>query len=141
MKREYIKIDGVTIRQPDEGLGYDFETTYTSDSTRVQSGVGHFSPMYTVESFSYEASYVAQQDVKTILQLVMGKASFTLHYFSPYYGCWRDDKFYVGKGSMSIGSLVDGEFVMAELKGTSKAVFESLSFNMIGINPIGGGSS
>jgi len=123
--QEYITIDGTVIRQPDSGLGYNFETTYTKDTTRVQSGKLHASAMFTVESFSYEAHGLTIEEMKTILQLIAKGKPFTLHYFSPYYGEWRDDKFYIGKGSLAIGSLKTGE-----------ELYESLSFNMIGVNPI-----
>lgn len=126
MAQNYITINGVKIKQPDEGLGYSFETTYTSDSTRVQSGAMHATPMFTVESFSYAASYLTIAEMHAILQKVAKGGNFTLHYFSPYYGQWRDDTFYVGKGSLEIGRLTeDGEY------------FDSLSFNMVGVNPIG----
>ena len=126
MAQNYITINGVKIKQPDEGLGYSFETTYTSDSTRVQSGAMHATPMFTVESFSYAASYLTIAEMQAILQKVAKGGNFTLHYFSPYYGQWRDDTFYVGKGSLEIGRLTeDGEY------------FDSLSFNVVGVNPIG----
>lgn len=123
--QDYIRMNNEKIRQPDEGLGFEFETTYTEDSTRVQSGVGHFTPMFTVESFSYEAAGVTIAEMKTILQIVAKGKYFTLHYFSPYYGAWRDDTFYVGKGSLAIGTLRADE-----------ELYDSLSFNMIGVNPI-----
>lgn len=126
MAQNYIKINGTKIKQPDEGLGYSFETTYTSDSTRVQSGAMHATPMFTVESFSYTASDLTIAEMQTILQMVAKGGNFTLHYFSPYYGQWRDDTFYVGKGSLEIGRLTDGG-----------EYFDSLSFNMVGVNPIG----
>ena len=125
MAQTYIKINNTQIGQPDEGLGYDFETTYSEDSTRVQSGVLHATPLFTVEAFSYSASYLTVAEMKTILQAVAKGATFTLHYFSPYYGTWRDDEFYVGKGSLAIGRLNE-----------SGEIYESLSFNMIGVNPI-----
>lgn len=123
--QDVYKINGTEIHQPDDGLGYDFETTYTTDSTRVQSGNGHFTPMFTVEAFSYEASFVTVDEMCFILQAVAKGQNFTLHYWSPYYGEWRTDTFYVGKGSLKIGALCeDGEF------------YDSLSFNMIGVNPL-----
>lgn len=125
MAQEKITINGVEIRQPDEGLGYDFETTYTEDSTRVQSGQLHITPLFTVEAFSYSATWLTADEMKTILRQVAKGSSFTLRYFSPYYGAWRSDNFYVGKGSLSIGRLI-----------TDEERFESLSFNMIGVNPI-----
>lgn len=123
--QDYIKINDTVIKQPDSGLGYNFETTYTSDSVRVQSGVLNATPMFTVEAFSYTASQLSVDEMKTILQLVAKGSPFTLHYFSAYYGEWRDDKFYVGKGSLAVGSWkADEEY------------YESLSFSMIGVDPI-----
>lgn len=125
MAQQYIKINNIKIKQPDEGLGYDFETTYTEDSTRVQSGAGHFTPMFTVEVLSYTASWLTLSEMKTILQEVAKGKNYTLHYFSPFYGAWRDGTFYTGKGSLTIGRLnEDGEH------------YDELSFSMIGVNPI-----
>ena len=119
------KINGIQIYQPDEGLQSSFETTYTSDSTRVQSGVMHATPLFTVEQFSYSATDVPIEDVKIILQQIIKGNPFTLHYYSPFYGRWRDDIFRVGKGQYSIGSLKADE-----------EKIETLSFNMTGDNPI-----
>lgn len=125
MAQEKIKINGAEIFQPDEGLGYDFETTYTEDTTRVQSGRLHSSPMFTVESLSYEASDIPLDEASKILQMVAKGKNFQLRYYSCYYGQWRTGAFYVGKGSMSIGTLKADEETL-----------ESLSFNMIGVDPI-----
>ena len=51
MAQDYLKINNVIIATPDEGLGYDFETTYSEDTGRVQNGVLHLTPLFTVESF------------------------------------------------------------------------------------------
>ena len=125
MAQEYIKLNGTIIRQPDEGLGYDFETTYTEDSTRMMNGKLYASAMFTVESFSYSATYLTQEEMSTILQIVALGKPFTLHYMSPYYGTWRDGSFYVGKGSLSVGRWNEAE-----------ERYDSLSFNMIGVDPI-----
>lgn len=123
--QEYIKLNDTVIKQPDEGLRYSFESTYSSDSARTQNGEGHFTPLFTAESFSYSASWLTKAEMTQILQIVAKGGNFMLHYYSPYYGEWRDAPFYVGKGSLSVGRLVeDGE------------LFESLSFNMVGVNPI-----
>lgn len=125
MEQQKILFNGIEIQQPDEGLGYDFETTYSEDTGRVQSGVLHLTPLFTVESFSYEATDLTIQSMKQILEIVAKGSPFTMYYFSPYYGIWRTDTFYVGRGSLSIGTLeVESER------------YESLSFNIIGINPI-----
>lgn len=125
MAQNKITINGIEIKQPDSGLGYDFETTYTEDSTRVQSGKLHITPLFTVEAFSFSASWLTVSEMRTILQQVAKGKPFVLHYFSPYYGVWRTDTFYVGKGSLSVGRLVE-----------DKEKFDKLSFNMIGVNPI-----
>lgn len=125
MAQEKITFNGTVIKQPDEGLKYSFETTYSEDSTRVQTGVLHTTPLFTVESYGYEATGLTIQEMKTILQIVAKGKHFKMHYFSPYYGTWRDDTFYVGKGSLTIGTLRQ-----------DKELFDSLSFNIVGVNPI-----
>ena len=54
MAQEYIKIrksasdNWLVLPQPDSGaLSYDFETTYTADSGRTQTGVAVVSPLFT----------------------------------------------------------------------------------------------
>lgn len=125
MAQDYIKMNGKNILQPDEGLSFDFETTYTEDTTRVMDGTLCGSAMFTVESFGYEATWVSAEEMKTILQIVANGRPFTLHYLSPYYGRWRDGRFYVGKGSLTVGRWNEGE-----------ERYEKLSFNMIGVDPI-----
>lgn len=125
MAQELIKINGVAIRQPDEGLGYDFETTYSSDTKRTQNGVLHATAMFTVEALSYTATNVTAAEMKQILGSIAGGKPFTLHYFSPSAGKWRDGRFYVGKGSLSIKRL-----------NASLERYDSLSFQMTGVDPI-----
>ncbi|MBO5831558.1 MAG: hypothetical protein J6R01_08135 [Alistipes sp.] len=124
-QQELIRMNGIAIRQPDEGLGYDFETTYTEDTKRSQSGSLHASAMFTVEAFSYEASFLTFAEATQILEIVAKGGTFTLRYPSLYYGRWRDGKFYVGKGSLKIGRI-----------NTDDETVDSLSFNMIGVEPI-----
>lgn len=124
MQEKYM-IDDVEIYQPDEGLQASFETTYSSDSGRVQSGVMHATPLFTVEQFGYVATDIPVKDATIIIQKIVKGLPFKLHYFSPYYGMWRDDMFRVGKGQYSIGNLEEG----AER-------YQSLSFNMTGENPL-----
>lgn len=131
MAQEYIKFRfstssaWETIKQPDEGLQYSFETTYTEDSKRLQSGVLNMKPMFTVQSFGYAASDLTKAQMKQILKFAASGKKFYMHYFSPTHGEWRDDVFYVGQGSLAIGRLKE-----------SGEAFDSLSFNIIGVNPI-----
>lgn len=131
MAQEFIKMRKVgssawvTIRQPDEDMGYSFETTYREDSARNYHGTMSETPLFTVESFSYAASDLTIAEMSTILQIVAKGGRFQMHYFSPYYGTWRDGLFYVGKGSLSIGQL-----------DKDNGLFSSLSFNIVGVDPI-----
>jgi len=123
--QEYIQFAGEMVKQPDAGLQYRFTTTYSADSVRVQSGEGHFTPLHTVETLIYSASYPTVEETKQILGIVAKGNSFSVHYFSPYYGEWRDADFYVKMGSLVIGQLSeDGKRI------------NKLSFTMQGVNPI-----
>ena len=123
-QKKYL-INGKEIWQPDRDLKYSFSTTFTEDSTRDMSGVGHFTPMFTVEQNSYSAKHVPVEEASKILKVIAGGNKFTLHYFSPYYGCWRSDQFYVGQGDISIGTLEEGGEKISQL-----------SFSMTGVNPV-----
>ena len=124
--QDLIRINGVDIFQPDEGLSYAFESTYTEDSTRLQTGTANFVPLFTVEQLNYTATDIPMEEATKILQMIAKGNDFTLHYYSVYYGGWRDGKFRVGKSnSISIGSLEDGNEKLS-----------SLSFNMTGDNPL-----
>ena len=125
MAQEYIKFNGITVKQPDQKMGYGFSTKFTDDSKRTQDGVQHTTPIYTVETLTYKASFLSVDEMKTILQIVARGTPFTLRYFSPYYGVWRSDRFCVQSGSLSIGRLNE-----------DKEKYDSLSFSMEGVNPI-----
>lgn len=130
MAQEYIMMGKTAdtmlrIRQPDTGLGYSFETTYTADSGRVQAGDNVVSPMFTVEQLSYSASDLTVNEMHRILQIVAKGSIFWLRYLSPYYGEWRTDEFQVGKGSLSIGRINE-----------ASERYDSLSFNMQGVHPL-----
>ena len=117
--------DDVNTVQPDEGLKYDFETTYTEDTVRVQSGVMYITPLFTVESYGYSRKDLTADEMKLKHQKIAKGRPFKVHYFSAYYGAWRDDYFYVGKGSLTVGSWKQND-----------EKFDSLSFNMVGVNPL-----
>lgn len=123
--QDKIRINDIEIFQPDEGLKSSFETTYSEDSTRLQTGEANFTPLFTVEQYSYSATDIPIADASVIIQQVMTGEAFKLHYFSVYYGKWRDAMFRVGQGQYSIGTLEEnGERL------------SSLSFNMTGESPI-----
>lgn len=131
--QEYIKMAKenepdsslVKIKQPDEGMGYDLETTYTEDTDRLQNGVLYLNPMFTVEAFSYKASNLTKAEMSQLLSYVGKGHKFKLHYFSPYHGAWRTDLFYVGKGNLLIGRLNE-----------DNEVFDEITIQLTGVNPL-----
>lgn len=124
MAQKKYKINNVEIWQPDTELSWDFETTYTPDSTRTQDGVGHYTEMFTTESFGYEASHVPVAEWTKISQMIVGK-KFDLFAWNPHFGRWKTMRCYVGKGSLKIGTL--------EENGEK---YSSISFNMVDIVPL-----
>lgn len=124
MAQERYKIDGVDIWQPDRDLAWDFETTYTADTTRTIQGNMIATPLFSVESYAYAASHVPVAECAKLLKLILAR-EFELYAFSPYEGAWGTRRCYVGKGSLSVGSLEDnGEYI------------SSVSFNMIPLAPL-----
>ena len=123
--QEMYKINGVVIFQPDSELGWNFETTYTPDSTRAQSGIGYFTEMFTTQSFAYQASHVPVEEWTKISQMIVGK-KFDLYAWNPHFGKWMTHRCYVGKGSLTIGSLEE-----------DRETYSKISFNMIDVKPLG----
>lgn len=125
MAQQRMMMNGMNVHQPDEGLKFNTETKYSEDSGRVQSGKAHITPLFTVEQYGYSATNVPQAEATKILQIICTGKPFKLHYFSMYYGTWRDAMFYVGKGDFDISSWKEGEESV-----------KSLSFNMTGVDPL-----
>lgn len=125
MAQQRIMMNDIVIHQPDEGLKFNTETKYSQDSGRVQNGKAHLTPLFTVEQYGYTATDVPQSKATEIIRIVCTGKPFKLHYFSMYYGEWRDGMFYVGKGDFDISSLKEGEEKV-----------KTLSFNMTGVDPI-----
>lgn len=119
-----IKINGRTIHQPDT-FKFSFATTSTEGTERLMSGVMCNEPMFTVESYAYEGSDISISEMSSLLQMIVNQRQVQLYYFSVYYGRWREAPFYVTQGSVDIGTLKEGE-----------EKYKSLSFNIIGVNPL-----
>lgn len=124
MAQQKILINNTEIWQPDEDLAWDYETTYTPDSNRAQNGVGHFTEMFTVQSFGYTASHVPIAEWTKISQMIVGR-KFDLYCFNPHFGRWMTHRCNVGKGSLKIKSLEEG-----------RERYSSISFNMTDIKPL-----
>jgi hypothetical protein len=123
MAQNRISINGYDEVQP-TAFDYSWETTSTEDSGRTMSGKMYDTPMFTVEAFevAYEDLTIAQ--CSTILKRIVKKPKspyINVHYFSPYYGAWRDGVFGVSQGSVKIQTL--------ERKGER---ISDLSFRIVG---------
>ena len=117
--------DGVEIAQPDKGLGFNYETTYTSDSGRIQNGNAIVAPMFTVKQYAYSRAHPTTAEVAVILGYIAGGAKFDMYAFNPITNSWGWDTYYVGQGNMSIGYL-----------SPNGGHYDSFSFNAVGVNPI-----
>ena len=89
------------------------------------SGVALVTPLFTVEAYSYKATDLTLQEMSQILQIIDRGKPFTVRYLSAHYGKWRTDKFYVGKGTLTVGSWE-----------ASEERYDELSFNLVGVNPL-----
>lgn len=125
MAQQKYLINGVEIWQPDQDLAWDYEKTYTQDSTRTEDGVGHFTKMFTIQSFAYQASHVPVAEWTKISQMIITEELFDLYTWSPHFGKWMTHRCYVGKGSLNIGTLEEGN-----------ESYSSISFNMVDNVPL-----
>lgn len=124
MAQQVIKINGRTIHQPDT-FKFSFATTSTEGTERLMSGVMCNEPMFTVESYAYEGSDISISEMSSLLQMIVNQRQVQLYYFSVYYGRWREAQFYVTQGSVDLGG-----------RRIIKKKYKSLSFNLIGVNPL-----
>ena len=124
MAQEKIKINGELIYQPDEELLWSYETTYTPDSTRTLCGEGHFTEMFTTESFAYAASHMPTDEWAKLSRMIVGK-KYDLYAYNPHFGKWMTMRCYTGEGSLKVKTLTEGG-----------ERFASVSFSMIDVMPL-----
>lgn len=123
--QDYIMINGIRIKQPDEdGYTAELATTSTDDSDRDMSLVMHNTPIGTVVGYNLKWTDLTPDEAAQILQQVMNKSSFTVHYMDIITGQWKDGEFYASNFNAPAGSLKTGE-----------ECWDELSFNIRGIHP------
>ena len=123
--QDYIKINGITIVQPDEdGYYVELSTTSTEDSDRDMSLVMHNTPIATVVSYSLKWTDIKATDAAQILSQIINKPSFSFHYFDILTASWRDGEFYATTFNSPCKTIEDGV-----------EAWDELSFNVIGVNP------
>lgn len=123
--QDYIMINGIKIKQPDEdGYSVSLATTSTEDSDRDMGLVMHNTPIGTVEGYDLKWTDLTLSEAAEILQQVVNKSSFTVHYLDILTGTWRDGEFYASNFNAPAKILLDG-----------KERWDELSFGIRGINP------
>jgi len=122
--QEYIMINGIKIKQPDEdGYVASLATTSTEDSDRDMNLTMHNTPIGTVEGYDLKWTDLSLTEAAEILQQVVNKSSFTVHYMDILTGTWKDGEFYASNFNAPAGILKNGE-----------ECWDELSFNIRGIN-------
>lgn len=124
--QEKIKINGIEIQQPTyDGYAAVLSTTSTDDSDRDMSLDMHNTPIGTVVGYNLKWEDISAEEVAKILQQVLNKSSFTVHYFDIVTATWKDGEFYASNFNAPSRSLEEG----AEK-------WDELSFNIIGVKPV-----
>lgn len=112
------------IRQP-TSVEFSYAVTSTADSGNNQYGVMKNVVMFTKEAYKITFERLKSDEVSEIMQRVLGRGSIEFYYYSPHYGRWRTDQFYVANLNGQIATVKEG-----------KEGSKSLSFQITGINPI-----
>ncbi len=119
-----FEFNGIAVKTPDT-FKPNFATTSTEDSDRTQDLVMHNTPMGTISSYSFEWRYIEPEEASKIINQIMNKNQYSLRYLSPNSGAWETDVFYTSNYNLGTLRTANGHFV-----------WESLSFNAVGINPV-----
>ena len=124
MNDKPFEFNGIPVETPNT-FQPNLATTSTEDSDRTQNLVMHNTPMGTIQSYSFEWQSIDPEEASKIIGQTLNRSSFSLRYYSPVTGRWETDLFYATNYKPGSLKTIDGV-----LK------WESLSFNVIGINPV-----
>lgn len=119
-----FEFNGIPVETPNT-FQPNLATTSTEDSDRTQDLVMHNTPMGTIQSYSFEWQSIDPEEASKIIGQTLNRSSFSLRHFSPVSGRWETALFYATNYKPGALKTIDGV-----LK------WESLSFNVIGINPV-----
>ena len=123
--QDCIKFNGIKVAQPDEdGYSAILATTSTEDSDRDMQLIMHNTPIGTVEGYDLKWRNLPPEDAALILQQVINRSSFTVHYYDILTAKWRDGEFYASNFNAPAKSLED-----------DNECWNELSFNIRGVNP------
>lgn len=119
-----FEFNEIPVKTPDV-FRPNMATTSTEDSDRTQDLVMHNTPMGTVESYSFEWRYIEPVEAAKIVRQIKNKGQYKLRYLRADTGTWETGYFYTSNYSFGTLRVANGEFV-----------WEKLSFNAVGINPV-----
>ena len=119
-----IEFNDIPVKTPDT-FQPSMATTSTEDSERTQDLVMHNTPMGTVESYAFEWRYIEPAEAARIIQQIKDRGQYKLRYMSADTGTWEVGYFYTSNYSFGTLTVANGKFV-----------WEKLSFNAVGINPV-----
>ena len=129
MATPYIKVNNTAIPQPsDENLTYKMEVTDSQTTTRTMAGHFKGSPLFTVEAFDIVLTNLNATDCSNVLKNCIRtktRPTFSLYYFSPYYGSWRTDTFYCTAVDINVKSVKDNNEKLTDI-----------SMSWVGVNPV-----
>lgn len=113
--QEQFKIDGVTIKAPDEYKPV-FATTSTDDSDRDQTGDMHNTPIFTIGGYDMKWGQLTWTEIAAILNGILGKSEFSFCHKDPTIpGKWVERAFYASNFTMAAQTLEDGEEIWTDL--------------------------
>ena len=124
MEDRPFEFNGIAVKTPNI-FKPDLATTSTEDSDRTQALVMHNTPMGTIECYSLEWECIEPGEAAKIIKQIKNKSQYSLRFLSPESGVWETKEFYTSNYTFGTLKTANGIFV-----------WESLSFNAVGINPI-----
>lgn len=127
MATPYIKINNTQMAQPFT-MNFKLETTDSATTGRTMSGALSGAPLFVVQAFDVKFERLTPAQCSQLLQAVIrrpGHATFSMYYFSPWYGAWRTDNFYCTGESLSIKTVKENNERLTDL-----------SMTFVGVNPV-----
>lgn len=122
--QDKIRFNGVEVVQPDE-YSAKLATTSTEDSGRDMGLDMHNTPIGTVGGYELKWSDISAEDVAKILQQVLNKPQFNVHYFDITTATWKDAAFFAANYNSPCKTLEDGI-----------EKWDELSFQITGMKPV-----
>lgn len=124
MEERPFEFNGIAVKTPDT-FKPSLATTSTEDSDRTQDLVMHNTPMETIESYAFEWRCIDPEEAAKIIGQIKNKSQYSLRFLSPDSGTWETKEFYTSNYTFGTLKTANGIFV-----------WESLSFNAVGVNPL-----